>query len=90
MATTGRRGVPLTLPARSVVRAVVPPGYGVVRAGHDLFAWLRRQHLRPAGPTTEDHLVDGDDATATVLEIPVRLAASIRHRPLPGSTAGPG
>jgi DNA-binding transcriptional MerR regulator len=67
----GRAGEALTLPARPVVRATVPPAVGVVRAGHDLFDWLRRHHLSPAGPTVEEHLVDADGATATVLEIAV-------------------
>jgi hypothetical protein len=54
-----------------VVRATVPPAVGVARAGQDLFAWLRRHRLVVAGPTVEDHLVDGDGGTATVLEIAV-------------------
>jgi DNA-binding transcriptional MerR regulator len=66
-----RGGDPLTLPARDVVRATVPPDVGVVRAGHDLFDWLHRHRLAPAGPTVEEHLVDGDGAAAVVLEIPV-------------------
>ncbi|MFY1649549.1 MerR family DNA-binding transcriptional regulator [Solwaraspora sp. WMMB762] len=69
--TTDGPGERLDLPARTVVRAVVPPTTGVVRAGLDLFAWLPRQYLTVAGPTTEDHLVDGDGAAVTVLEIPV-------------------
>ncbi|MEV2237249.1 MerR family transcriptional regulator [Micromonospora sp. NPDC049891] len=76
--TTDGPGLELSLPARAVIRAVVPQGCGVVRAGQDLFAWLLRQHLSPAGPTTEDHLVDGDGATATVLEIPVRSSTGCR------------
>ena len=42
----------------------------MVRAGQDLFDWLHRQHLTVAGPTVEEHLVDGGGATATVLEVP--------------------
>jgi DNA-binding transcriptional MerR regulator len=67
---TGRES--LTLPARSVVRALVPPACGVVRAGQELFDWLRRHDLVITGPTLEEHLVDADGASATVLEIPVR------------------
>ncbi|WBB99013.1 MerR family transcriptional regulator [Solwaraspora sp. WMMA2080] len=67
-------GERLDLPARTVVRAVVPPTTGVVRAGLDLFAWLPRHHFTVAGPTTEDHLVDGDGAAVTLLEIPVVAA----------------
>lgn len=69
--TDDRSGERLELPVRTVVRAVVPPTADVVRAGLDLFAWLPRHHLTVAGPTSEDHLVDGDGATGTVLEIPV-------------------
>ncbi|WP_208020863.1 MerR family transcriptional regulator [Verrucosispora sioxanthis] len=72
VAVTDVRGTTLTLPARTVVRAVVPPGCGVARAGLDLFDWLCRHRLSPAGPTTEDHVVDGDGMNAIVLEIPVR------------------
>jgi len=72
--TTDEPGERLDLPARTVVRAVVPPTTGVVRAGLDLFAWLPRHHFTVAGPTTEDHLVDGDGAAVTVLEIPVVAA----------------
>ncbi|SDE13043.1 MerR family transcriptional regulator [Glycomyces harbinensis] len=61
----------LTLPARRVVRAVVAPEHGLVRAGQDLFDWLRRHGLAVSGPTLEEHLVDGDGGAATVLEIPV-------------------
>ncbi len=68
---TDRGGERLTLPVRNVVRAMVPPGCGVVRAGHDLFGWLHRHDLAITGPTLEEHLVDADGATATVLEIPV-------------------
>ena len=59
----------LTLPAREVVRVVVPGR--VVDAGHELFGWLARQGLAVTGPTLEEHLTDADGATATVLEIPV-------------------
>jgi len=69
--TTDGPGEWLDLPARTVVRTVVPPTTGVVRAGLDLFAWLPRHHFTVAGPTTDDHLVDGDGAAVTVLEIPV-------------------
>jgi DNA-binding transcriptional MerR regulator len=64
---------PLTLPRREVVRTVVPPGVGVVRAGRELFAWLARHGLPVAGPTLEDRLTDTDGGTATVLEIPVAV-----------------
>lgn len=70
--STAGGGERLHLPDRDVVRAVVPPAGGVVRAGLDLFAWLDRHRLTVDGPTLEEHLVDGDGATATVLEIPVR------------------
>ncbi|GIJ66970.1 MerR family transcriptional regulator [Virgisporangium ochraceum] len=60
---------PLTVPARPVVRTTVPPAVGVVRAGHDLFDWVRRHGLTVCGPTVEQHLVDGDGGTVTVLEI---------------------
>lgn len=66
---TRHGGADLTLPARDVVRAVVSGD--VVRAGLDLFAWLRRNDLAVTGPTVEDHLTDADGGTATVLEIPV-------------------
>ncbi|WP_432993136.1 MerR family transcriptional regulator [Dactylosporangium sp. CA-233914] len=78
--TVDRAGEWLDLPARSVVRAVVPPATGVVRAGLDLFDWLHRRGLTVAGPTLEEHLVDADHAVATVLEVPVRPAT-----PLPAS-----
>ncbi|MGP4099777.1 MerR family transcriptional regulator [Nonomuraea sp. KM90] len=70
--TTDRDGKHLTLPTRTVVRAVVPPTTTLVQAGHDLFGWLDRHHLDVAGPTVEDHLVDADGIQATVLELPVR------------------
>ncbi|MGA5763415.1 MerR family transcriptional regulator [Nonomuraea bangladeshensis] len=65
-------GEQLTLPARAAVRAVVPPSTDVVRAGQDLFGWLRRHHLAITGPTVEEHLVDADGAHAVVLEVSVR------------------
>ncbi|MEU6248516.1 MerR family transcriptional regulator [Glycomyces sp. NPDC047010] len=65
-------GEALDLPARRVVRAVVPEECGVRVAGEELFAWLGRQRLSVAGPTVEERLVDGDGAAATVLEVPVR------------------
>lgn len=65
---TERGGADLTLPARDVVRAVVPGN--VARAGLDLFGWLRRHDLAVTGPTVEDHLTDADGADAIVLEIP--------------------
>ncbi|MCC8247025.1 MerR family transcriptional regulator [Saccharothrix luteola] len=77
---TERGGEPLVLPERTVVRAVAPPTSGVVRAGRELFDWLRRHHLAVDGPTVEEHLVDGDGDTATVLEIPVRPAPARRSR----------
>ncbi|GAA3704331.1 hypothetical protein GCM10022224_082380 [Nonomuraea antimicrobica] len=70
--TTDHAGQQITLPSRTVVRAVVPPATGVVRAGQDLFGWLDRHHLDIVGPTVEEHLVDADGAQATVLELPVR------------------
>ncbi|MBG0815932.1 MerR family transcriptional regulator [Planomonospora sp. ID82291] len=71
----GRDGEPLTLPARTVVRAVVPPAVGVVRAGQDLFGWLDRHGLAVAGPTLEEHLVDAEGVGVTVLEVPTRPGA---------------
>ncbi|MEV4291129.1 MerR family transcriptional regulator [Nonomuraea bangladeshensis] len=65
-------GEQLTLPARAAVRAVVPPSTDVVRAGRDLFGWLRRHHLAITGPTVEEHLVDADGGHAVVLEVSVR------------------
>lgn len=67
---TGHGAERLVLPAREVVRAVVPPAGDVVRTGLDLFGWLRRQDLAVAGPTLEEHLTD-DGGSTTVLEIPV-------------------
>ncbi|MEU8383620.1 MerR family transcriptional regulator [Streptosporangium sp. NPDC048865] len=69
--TTDRGGERLTLPARTVVRAVVPPSTDVVHAGQELFGWLHRHHLAVTGPTVEDHLTDADGAHAVVLEVPV-------------------
>lgn len=66
----------LFLPARTVVRAVVPPSAGVV-AGQDLFGWLHRHHLAVTGPTVEEHLGDADGAHAIVLEIPVSPRQSV-------------
>jgi DNA-binding transcriptional MerR regulator len=78
---TRNGGESLTLPPRTVARAVVPPTTGVVRAGQDLFKWLRRHDLAVAGPTLEEHLRDGDGAQATVLDVPVRSAANDRGSP---------
>ncbi|WP_051759716.1 MerR family transcriptional regulator [Herbidospora cretacea] len=64
-------GEPLTLPAREVVRAVLPTPEGVVRAGHDLFAWLARHGSTVAGPALEEHLIDEDGGRAVVLDIPI-------------------
>ncbi|MFI9555952.1 MerR family transcriptional regulator [Nonomuraea endophytica] len=72
--TTDRVGDVLLLPTRTVIRAVVPPSTGVVRAGQDLFAWLHRHSLAIAGPTLEDHLTDADGTQGTILEIPVTAA----------------
>ncbi|MBB5139944.1 DNA-binding transcriptional MerR regulator [Thermocatellispora tengchongensis] len=69
--TTDHTGAPLTLPQRTVVRAVVPPSTDLRRAGQDLFAWLHRHHLTITGPTLEDHLTDADGSHATILEVPV-------------------
>lgn len=70
--TTDSDGEQLSLPARTVVRAVVPPSTGVVRAGQDLFGWLHRHGLAITGPTVEDHLIDADGAQAILLEVSVR------------------
>lgn len=75
-AVTDHRGEPLTLPARTVVRAVVPPATGLIRAGQVLFDWLHRNARTVAGPTLEDHLADADGAHATVLEVPVLAVRS--------------
>nr|MDT0656766.1 helix-turn-helix domain-containing protein [Micromonospora sp. DSM 115978] len=69
---TGKTGERLTVPARTVVRAVVPPATGIRNAGQDLFDWLHRHRLAVAGPTAEEHLVDADGDRATVLEVPVQ------------------
>ncbi|SEG73951.1 DNA-binding transcriptional regulator, MerR family [Nonomuraea solani] len=66
---TGGAGEPLSLPPRTVVRAIVPPEIGVVRAGQNLFDWLHRHHLTVTGPTIEEHLVDADGAQTIVLEM---------------------
>ncbi|MCO1659956.1 MerR family transcriptional regulator [Pseudonocardia humida] len=71
-AWAGVGGEPLTLPVRDVARTIVPAGTGVVRAGRELFDWVDRQGLAVAGPTLEEHLVDGDGARAAALEVPVR------------------
>ncbi|WP_066361512.1 MerR family transcriptional regulator [Herbidospora mongoliensis] len=65
-------GERLTLPAREVVRAVVPAPEGVVRAGHDLFTWLTRHDLKAGGPALEEHLVDAEGGHAVVLDVPIR------------------
>jgi hypothetical protein len=86
---TDRGGESLTLPARNVVRTLVPPTCGVVRAGQELFDWLRRQHLAVMGPTLEEHLVDDDGVRAMVLEIPVRpLSTALPSWSLPGRRSG--
>jgi DNA-binding transcriptional MerR regulator len=86
---TERGAESLTLPARNVVRTLVPATCGVVRAGQELFDWLRRQHLAVMGPTLEEHLVDADGARATVLEIPVRpLSTALPSWSLPGRRSG--
>ncbi|GII93557.1 MerR family transcriptional regulator [Sinosporangium siamense] len=74
--TTDRAGEQLTLPARAVVRAVIPPSTDVVRAGQELFDWLHRHHLAITGPTVEEHLIDAEGAHAIVLEAPIK-----RHPP---------
>jgi DNA-binding transcriptional MerR regulator len=81
---TGHGGADLTLPARDVVRAVVPPTGDVVRAGLDLFDWLRRHDLAVTGPTVEDHLTDADGAGVTVLEIP--FSAGSPASPVPSGS----
>ncbi|MGW0808414.1 MerR family transcriptional regulator [Nonomuraea sp. NPDC002799] len=68
--TTGSTGT--TLPARTVVRTLVPPAAGVVHAGQELFGWLERHHLDITGPTVEDHHTDATGTHAITLEIPVR------------------
>ncbi|MFI6389130.1 MerR family transcriptional regulator [Nonomuraea sp. NPDC050547] len=80
---TDRAADHLTLPVRTVIRAVVPPSAGVVHAGQDLFAWLTRHNLAITGPTLEDHLIDADGTHATVLEIPVASpsSGSAKRRP---------
>lgn len=78
--TTERAGEQLTLQARDVVRAIVQPSVGVVRAGQDLFGWLSRHRLTVSGPTVEEHLVDADGAHAIALEVPVAHEGA-RDRP---------
>ena len=68
---TGRIGERLTLPTRTVVRAVVPPATGIVDAGQHLFDWIHRHQLTITGPTVEDHLSDADGDHVTVLEVPI-------------------
>ncbi|PRY00492.1 MerR family transcriptional regulator [Allonocardiopsis opalescens] len=85
-AATAHGGEPLTLPARTVVRALVPPDRGVVRTGQDLFAWLGRHELAVTGPTLEDHLVDADGNGVTVLEVPVGPVAP--DEPVPAHRPG--
>ncbi|MFC4112774.1 MerR family transcriptional regulator [Nonomuraea zeae] len=75
--TTEGGGRQLTLPARAVVRAVVPATAGVIQAGQELFGWLDRHHLDVAGPTVEEYLMDADGTRATVLEISVRPRAAL-------------
>lgn len=74
VSTDRAAGEVLTLPARRVVRGVVPPASGLVRAGLELFEWLQRHGLTTAGPTLEEHLVDADGVSAVVLEVAVRAA----------------
>jgi DNA-binding transcriptional MerR regulator len=73
---TGRTGQRLTLPARTVVRAVVPPAAGIRQAGQHLFDWLHRHRLAIAGPTVEEHLTDADGDRAAVLEVPILVGTS--------------
>lgn len=75
---TARGGDRLVLPAREVVRAIVPRECGLVRAGQDLFEWLGRNDFAVAGPTLEERLVDGDGVAVTVLEVPVTRRPSVR------------
>ncbi|MEN3613589.1 MerR family transcriptional regulator [Plantactinospora sp. ZYX-F-223] len=86
--TAEHSGERLDLPARTVVRAIVPPATGVVRAGLDLFDWLYRRGLTVSGPTLEEHLVDADAASATVLEVPVRPATLPAHLAADETTTG--
>jgi DNA-binding transcriptional MerR regulator len=76
---TARAGDRLVLPARNVVRAIVPPAGGLVEAGQDLFDWLVRNDFAVSGPTLEERLVDGDGVGVTVLEVPVTRGPSIRR-----------
>jgi DNA-binding transcriptional MerR regulator len=67
-----RSGDLFTLPARRVVRAIVPLELGLVPAGRELFGWLERNGLAVSGPTLEERLTDEDGVGVTVLEVPVR------------------
>jgi hypothetical protein len=80
--TTERAGERLTLQARDVVRAIVPPSVGVVRAGQELFGWLYRHRLTVDGPTVEEHLIDADGAHAIALEV------AVAHEAPPGHARG--
>ncbi|MFI6316548.1 helix-turn-helix domain-containing protein [Nonomuraea sp. NPDC050556] len=71
--TAGDAREQLSLPSRTVVRAIAPASGGVVRAGQELFGWLHRHRLAVTGPTVEEHLVDADGAHAVVLEVTVNL-----------------
>ncbi|RRR96859.1 MerR family transcriptional regulator [Glycomyces terrestris] len=82
-------GDPLILPPRRVVRAVVPPGIGLVPAGRELFAWLDRRRLAVAGPTLEEHLADADGSRVTVLEVPVAPNRAETQAGPAGRPAGP-
>jgi hypothetical protein len=88
--TTDRGGEELTMPTRTVVRAVVPAATGVVHAGQDLFGWLRRHHLTITGPTLEKHLVDDSGAHATVLEVPVQTPGGGMDDANPAPAVGEG
>ncbi|MFC5833653.1 hypothetical protein [Nonomuraea insulae] len=68
----------LLLPARAVVRAVLPASTDLRQAGQDVFAWLDRHHTEVTGPNVEDHLMDADAAQATVLEVTVNPRRHIR------------
>lgn len=85
---TVRGGETLVLPPRSVVRAHVPASCGVVDAGVELFAWLRRTRLTVAGPTVEEHLCDADGRTTVVLEVPVSRGGAWSVGRRPGSARG--
>ncbi|GAB7045773.1 MerR family transcriptional regulator [Catenuloplanes indicus] len=73
--------------------AGAPPDSAVVAAGKALFAWVDRHGLAVAGPTVEDHLVDGDGGTLTVLELTVVAkslppSAALADRSEDGPSAG--